>query len=122
MTYTFVKLAVSLPFYNLVHAKLKEAGYDHHLHADGVIDMHGLALVVAEIPAVAEEVFDRIQKARIKDICASFRNEGHVGWLEAMEQVEATRISLLARAEKAEAKVASLEAELARRQKTDTGA
>lgn len=44
MSHTFALLDVSPAAYAEIREKLKAAGYDHALHGDGVIDLHGLAL------------------------------------------------------------------------------
>ena len=43
-TYTFATLEISKAAYDEIHAKLKEAGYEHTFHEDGVIHMHGIGL------------------------------------------------------------------------------
>lgn len=55
MTHTYVECAVSHAAHREIEALLRKAGYDHAIE-DGVIDMHGLALVIdaelvdAEVP------------------------------------------------------------------------
>lgn len=44
MSHTFALLEVSPAAYAEIRENLKAAGYDHALHGDGVIDLHGLAL------------------------------------------------------------------------------
>lgn len=53
-TYTYALLEVSPAAHREIESKLRAAGYDHALHEDGVIDMHGIALVVSEEDQVAE--------------------------------------------------------------------
>lgn len=46
-TRTYVELPVPREVWELIWSKLNDAGYDHAIDNDeGVIDMHGLALVV----------------------------------------------------------------------------
>lgn len=48
MTHTYVTLPVSENTYNEIATKLRKAEYNHVFNGDGVIDMHGLALVREE--------------------------------------------------------------------------
>jgi len=47
-THTYVTLPVSRTTYDEIAEKLRAAGYDHAFDADGLIDMHGIALEVEE--------------------------------------------------------------------------
>lgn len=48
-TRTYVELPVPREVWELIWSKLNDAGYDHAIDNDeGVIDMHGLALVVED--------------------------------------------------------------------------
>lgn len=47
-TYTYVTLAVPREMHALVEERLRAAGYGHAIDDEGLIDMHGLALVVDE--------------------------------------------------------------------------
>lgn len=44
MSHTYALLEVSPATYVEIRRKLEEAGYQHALHDNGVIDMHGIAL------------------------------------------------------------------------------
>lgn len=44
MSYTYATLEVSKQVYQEIKEKLLAAGYQHSFH-DGVIDMHGIALI-----------------------------------------------------------------------------
>ena len=56
MTYTYVILEVSQSTYDEIGEKLRDAGYDQAFHEDDsslngiVIDMHGIALAMADEP------------------------------------------------------------------------
>lgn len=49
-THTFVVLELSQASYNEIWHTLEAADYKHAIHADGTIDMHGLAVVAKESP------------------------------------------------------------------------
>jgi hypothetical protein len=45
-THSYVTMDVPPEFYDLVHQKLLDAGYDHAVNdKEGELDMHGIALV-----------------------------------------------------------------------------
>lgn len=49
MTYTYTLLEVSATTYNEIAAKLHAAAYNDAFHEEGIIDMHGIALVHVSI-------------------------------------------------------------------------
>lgn len=59
-THTYVTLKISQAAYNEIRSKLIEAGYHHALHEDGIIDMHGLAVIPGSSnpdPIIPQRVF-----------------------------------------------------------------
>lgn len=47
-TYTYVTMEVSQIAYKEIRQKLEDANYQHAITDDGLLNMHGLALVLAE--------------------------------------------------------------------------
>lgn len=53
MTYSYALLAVSPATFAEIEGKLRAANYEHAIHDDGELDMHGIALVKLKREAVA---------------------------------------------------------------------
>lgn len=49
-THTYVELELSKAAYDEIAARLHDAGYEHAFQLDGVIDMHGIAVVLRRPP------------------------------------------------------------------------
>ena len=54
MSHTYATLPVSKSAYNEIMAKMEDAGYEENIE-EGVIDMHGIALVVEETEEQTED-------------------------------------------------------------------
>jgi hypothetical protein len=54
MAHTYAIVEVSKEVYKEIRGKLEEAGYGHAVE-DGIMDMHGLALKVAEEPVIVRD-------------------------------------------------------------------
>lgn len=75
-TRTYVMMEVSAATYDELRGKLEAAHYEHAIHDDGALDMHGIAIERPKDHAapVARSVFDRLVAAT--EHCRSCRDCG----------------------------------------------
>lgn len=69
MTHTYATLEISKPAYEEIRSKLKEAGYEHAFHDDGLIDMHGIGIAVQEEVPGAKTVRERLAQPHVPHYC-----------------------------------------------------